>query len=440
MNRPQAKEDSLTLSVPVFKSLAASAVCGRWLAGAMILTGSLAAGQEAMRNSIAGDAAAEARRIQPGSRTYNFKTGDLRLRVIPSAGVDGNDNINASKDNKESDVILRPGLGLGLSYPITQRNLLELNVNVGYLKYLNHDALSTWTVQSGSELSFDIFVEDFQINLHDRVSYVQDSAQEAAIAGTARYGNINNTAGVLTSWGLKDMTFSLGYDHATVISPASEFSYQDRASELFIGRTGYRFQPTFTAGVEGTVSLTRYDKMVLNDNNNYSAGVYADWQPGTVLHVQPRAGYTITHFQQTSQSGISTADLNSWYADLSITHAVSEAISYTLSAGHEVRLGVQGADAIEDWYVRPAMNWTIIRNLPFQTFLSYEHGNQGVGNQAGNLTETYDYFGGGFGLSHPITARLNLGLNYRVTVRNSTTASRGYTQNVVSLQLSYNPG
>src|SRR2546430_2512066 len=158
MNRPQAKEGSVAVALPVLRSVAEGAIGARWLAAAMILMGRLAAGQEAMRNVIVEDAAIETRRIQPGSRTYNFKSGDLRLRVIPSAGVDGNDNINASKDNRESDVILRPSLGLGLSYPITQWNLLELNVNVGYLKYLNHDELSTWTVQSGSELSFDIFI------------------------------------------------------------------------------------------------------------------------------------------------------------------------------------------------------------------------------------------------------------------------------------------
>jgi hypothetical protein len=418
--------------------VAGRATYSPWLAVAIILTSRLAPAQEALRNSMAGDAAAEDRRLHPESLAYTFKTGDLRLRVMPSVGVDANDNINSSKQDAEFDLILRPALGLAFSYPISQRNLLQVNVNFGYQKYIKPDELSTWTVQSGSELSFDVFIKDVQINLHDRFSYVQDAAQEAGVAGTARYGSVNNTAGLLTSWSLKDETFSLGYDHQNVISPASEFSSQDRASELFVGRTGFRFQPTFTAGIEGTVSLTKYEKLVLNDNNNYSAGVYADWQPGSSFHVQPRAGYTITHFEHTSDL-IRTADLNSWYADLTISHSITEAVSYNLSAGHEVRLGVQSADAIEDWYVRPTLNWTIIRNLPFQTFLTYEHGNQGAGNISGNLTETYDWLGAGLGLSHPITDRLSMGVNYRFTVRTSSTASRGYTQNLVSAVLTYNP-
>jgi hypothetical protein len=367
---------------------------------------------------------------------YTFKAGDFRLLVTPSLGADWNDNIKAAKDNPEQEFILRPVVGLNASYPVTQGNLLQFNVGFGYTEYLKHSELSTWYVQSGSELSFDIFVKDLRINLHDRFSYVQDSAQEAGVAGTAKYGTINNTAGLLASWEIKHMTFSLGYDHANVIAPAAEFNSQDRASELFVGRTGYRFYPTLTAGLEGTASLTAYEQMVLNDNNNYSVGIYADWQPGSYFHVQPRAGYTISQFQHSSQF-IRTSDLTSWYADLSVNHQFSEAVGYTLSAGHEVRLGIQGADAIEDWYFRPTINWKIIKNLNLQTFLSYEHGNQGAGNQMGNLTETYDWFGGGLGLGHPITQKLTLGVNYRLTVRDSTTASRGYTQNLVSLQLTY---
>jgi hypothetical protein len=401
----------------------------------MILTTKPAPAQEAMRNSLAGDTAAEARRVQPESLAYTVMTGDLRLRVIPTLGMEANDNINASKDNAESDFILRPALQLGLSYPITQRNLLQFDVTFGYQEYFNHNNLSTWYVQSGSALSFDVAVQDFLINLHDRFSYVQDSAQEAAIAGTAQYGTINNTAGLLVTWDLEDVTLSLGYDHANVMSPATEFQSRDRASELLVGRAGFRLQPRITTGVEATAAFTAYDQMVLNDNRNYSVGVYADWQPGSYFRVQPRAGYTISQFQHTSQS-IQTSDLNSWYVDLGVTHDISEIMSYTLSAGHELRLGIQ-SDAIEDWYFRPTMNWKIVKDLNLQTFFTYEHGNQGAGNVSGNLTETYDWLGCGLGLSYPLMKRLTLGMNYRLTLRSSSTPARGYAQNLVGFHLTY---
>jgi hypothetical protein len=207
--------------------------------------------------------------------------------------------------------------------------------------------------------------------------------------------------------------------------------------------------PGVTTGIEGTGSFTTYDQMVLNDNNSYSAGVYADWRPGKAFRIQPRFGYTIFKFQHTSQipasllnllniTNTQTSDLNSWYADLNITHQVTDAIGYTLDAGHEVLTGIQ-SDAIEDYYVRPAINWNIIKNVNLNTSFSYEHGNQGQGNVTGNLVETFDWLGVNVGASYSIIKKLSLGLNYRLTLRSSNVANNEYTQNFVGITLTYQP-
>jgi hypothetical protein len=392
--------------------------------------------QEALRDSLAGYAAAEARKIQLESLPYTFKSGDFRLLVVPSLGLDWNDNVNCSKTDPEPDFILSPLVQLNASYPISQNNLLCLNVGAGYDKYLDHDQYSTWRLQSGTELSFDIYVKDFWFNLHDRVQYVQDTSQQPALAGTATYATLNNTPGLSVTWDLNQVTLSAGYDHENIISPtAQQYESQDGATEMVFARAGLEVYPGITTGIEGTGSFTTYDQMVLNNNNSYSAGVYADWQPGKAFRVQPRVGYTIFQFQHTSQT-IQTSDLNSWYADLNLTHQVTDAIGYTLDAGHEVQTGIQ-SDAIEDWYVRPSINWDIIKNLGLKTSFSYEHGNQGVGNVAGNLTETFDWFGTEVGFSYLILKNLSLGLNYRLTLRSSNIANDDYTQNFVGLTLTY---
>jgi hypothetical protein len=325
---------------------------------------------------------------------------------------------------------------LDLSYPMTQNNLLSLSVGVGYDKYLDHDQYSTWNLQSGTELSFDIYVKDFWINLHDRVNYVQDTSQQPTISGTASYATLNNTAGLSVTWDLNKATLSAGYDHQNIISPTSQqFESQDGATEMLFARAGLEVYPGLTTGIEGTASFTRYDQMVLNDNNSYSAGVYADWQPGKAFRVQPRIGYTIFQFQHTS-TNIQTSDLNSWYADLNITHKITDAISYSLDAGHEVQTGIQ-SDAVEDWYVRPAIRWDIIKNVDLNTSLSYEHGKQGAGNVSGNLTENFDWLGVNLGVGYSIIKKLSLGLNYRLTLRSSDIANNEYTQNVIGLSLTY---
>lgn len=408
-----------------------------WLAALMLLAARLATAQEALRTSLAGDAAAEARHLQLQSLPYTVKSGDFRLLVTPSLELDWNDNINLSRTNNQADFILRPLIALDASYPLGAYNLLNLSVDVGYDKYINHDEFSQWRLDSGSELSFDVYVKDFWINFHDRFQYSQDPAQQAAVAGTGSgsYGTFQNTAGLSGTWDLEDVTLTLGYDHQNVLSLSSQFNQINHASELVVARAGLRVHPRLTAGVEGTASFTTYDQAVLNDNQQYSAGIYGDWRPGSFFSVQPRVGYTIFESGQTSAS-IKGQNLNSWYANLTLAHQATDFLSYSLSAGHEIRLGIQ-SDAIEVSYIRPSVNWNVIKDVTLQTSLFYEHGIEGGGQQASLLENNYDWYGGGLSLSYSPMKKVRISLNYRLTLRSSNEASREYTQNRVGLQITY---
>jgi len=405
-----------------------------WLAFILVLP-TLVPAQEALRYSLAGDAAIEARRRQQESQPYTIKSGDFRLLLRPSLGLDWNDSVNLRANNAQSDFILRPLLGVVASYPITKGNLLRLDIGVGYDKYFAHDEYSGFRVQSGSELTFDTYIKDFWINLHDRVHYTQDSAGVSAVAGTARYGGLENTAGFSTTWDLNRPILTLGYDHQNFISSSSQFEYINRASELIVARAGLRLNPRLTTGIEGTVSLTAYDQQILNNNTGYSIGAYADWQPGPYLRIQPRAGYTIYNFEQTSLF-IQAVDMNAWYAGVTLSHNITETLSYNVSAGREMRLGIR-ADSIEDWYLRPSMNWKIMKDWRIRTNFFYEHGTQGAGKSAGNFVETYDWLGGGLGIGYSPMKRLNLDLHYRYTHRAADVGGRNYAQNLVGLMLTY---
>jgi outer membrane protein assembly factor BamA len=421
------------------RGVLAGLVCSRWLMLSAFLMTLSASAQEALRDSLAGDAAAETRILQQQSpsQAYTFKNGDFRMLITPALSLQWNDNVRLSHTNAQDDFIVSPTIGIATSYPLTQRNLLQLNVTLGYNDYLNHSDLSSWYLQSGSALSFDIYIKDLWINLHDQFSYVQDASLDATVANTGSYGTFQNTAGISGTWDLNDVTLALGYDHQNILSTSGQFDEINHAAELIYTRAGFKVHPKITTGFEATGTFTTYNQMVLNDNVAYTVGIYADVRPDAFFRIQPRVGYTISQFQHTSQS-IQTSDQNSWYADLNITHQVTEAVSYSLDAGHEVSLGVQ-SDVTEDWFLRSSINWNIIRNLNVQTSFFYQHGNTGVGNVTGNLTETYDWYGGGLSLNYPIMKRFSLGLSYQLTLRSSTIADRGYTQNVVGLQLTYQP-
>jgi hypothetical protein len=355
--------------------------------------------------------------------------------VTPSLELDWNDNINIRSSGQLQDFIVRPMVGVDLSYPLTYRNVLRLNTAIGYDVYLEHPNYSGVRVFSGSMVSFDTYIKDFRINVHDRFQYTQDAAGVAAVAATGVYGGLDNFAGVSVTWDLEDVVLSLGYDHENFVASDAQFDYLNRASELLVSRAGFRLNPALTAGVEGTGSINTYDQSVfLNNSVGYSAGLYGDWHPGHFMDVQLRGGYTAYSFEQAGPA-LPASDQNAWYLGLTVNHDITEAISYSFSAGHELTLGLQ-ANSVEAWYVRPSINWKFMKDLTFNTSFGYEHGQQLLATQTA-ASETYDWFWVGLGANYGLTKKLMLGLTYRLTERLSDVAARGYSQNVIGLRLSY---
>jgi hypothetical protein len=415
--------------------LSAGTLAGGCFALGLILQSRQASAQEAIRNSLAGEAAAEARHISPETMPYTFKSGDFRLLMTPSLDVEWNDNVYLSQSSPEDDFIFQPTVGINAAYPLTEKNLLQLDVAAGYSYYANHHDLSSAYLSSGSQISLYVFIGDFLLNFHDSFSYIQDTATEPAVSGTGSYGTFQNTAGLSGTWDLDDVTLTLGYDHQTYLATSSQFSYTDQNSELLTSRAGLKVYPGVTVGVEATGSYTAYEQQVLNNSLGWSAGIYGEWTPDAYFSVKPRFGYAVYYGQQTSQT-IPASDENSWYADLTISHQATRFLTYSLSVGHELQPGIE-SDFIEDTYVRPNLTWTFIKNVSIGTSLSYEHGVQSGGQLATTFGQTYDYFGPAFNIGFSPFERVNVNVNYRLTIRSSDVDTGDYTQNVVGITFAY---
>jgi hypothetical protein len=395
----------------------------------------LAPAQEALRDSLAGDAAAEANRHRDMDMPYTIKQGDFRLLLTPAIEQDWNDNINLSSTAPLSDFILQPMVGINMSYPLTYRNVLRLDATVGYDVYFEHPQYDAPLILAGSVLSFDTYVKDFVINVHDRFQYTQDPASAASVADTGNYGGLDNFAGLSVLWDLEDVVLTLGYDHENFIASTSQYDYLNRAAELLVSRAGFRFHPAFTAGLEGSGTVASYDQtQALSDYYGYSAGVYGSWHPGHYTEVQLRGGYTEYFYQQTT-AAVRGLTQDAWYLGLTANQDITEAIGYSLSAGHELVPGIQ-ANNVEDWYVTSSINWKIVQDLTLNTSLGYQNGTQLLISQQ-STSENFDWFWVGLGATYSVTKHVALALTDRFTDRTSNEADRGYTQNFVGLRLSY---
>lgn len=395
----------------------------------------LAVAQQTPGESLGNSAALEQQAQDLEKLPYTVKCGDFRLLAAPSLGLQWNDNINLSRDHALDDYIVTPSLQLDGSYPFSHRNLIRFNVQVGYDQYIQHNQYSGVRLLSGSQISLDLYVKDFLINVHDQFQYTRDSAGQPDVAGSGLYGGLNNAAGLSGSWDLNDVILTLGYDHLNFVSASSQFDYTTSTTEMVSTKAGIHFNPALTAGAEGSISFTSYAQPVLNNNTGYDAGLYADWRPGSYLEAKLRGGYTLYDFSQTSRV-TPAVNQNSWYVDLELTHSVTDAFSYSLGVGHELRLGVE-SDTVNTWYVRPSLNWAFIKDWALAASFSYENGKQAGSIIPGVPDEHYEWSGFLFGLTHNLTGKLSLGINYRLTVRDSDIAFREYTQNLIGLGLTY---
>jgi hypothetical protein len=387
-------------------------------------------GQDALRKSLAGEEAAEAQRTAYENKFYNLKLGPVEFTFAPSVRGAWNDNITAS-ENGESDFYIGPNLMAAGIWPVTDKNTINFSVGLGYQKYIEHDELDRFTVTPGTQVSFNFFVKDFRINLHDRMSYSLDPIDVGSVSGTSEYGGLDNTAGVLVDWDLNQVVVTAGYDHHNFISDAEASDSESRATEMFNLSTSVELNPALKTGPEMSYAITDYEERFHNNNRNVSVGWFADWKASDYLSLRPRGGYVHYAFDEGGAIG-NTPDLSSFYASVSITHRVNEFMSHSLNGGHEVQSGVN-SDALRQYFARYNAQWNIIRNVSLSGSAFYENGSDTDAATA----EDYDRIGFSVGAGYSLTRNLVAFLGYQFTVKDSSRPGRDYTQNLVNLTLSY---
>jgi len=410
----------------------------------LICTTPVVRAQDAVRPSLAGESASEARRQDIDRIPYNLLVGPVRFRFSATMGVEYNDNINLAETNEQDDIILRPQVNLNAMWPITQLNTLRMDIGLGYSLYLDHSNANTngVLIAPGSQLSFDIFVGDFRINIHERPSLQQDPVAELALSNVVDYGRFENVAGVSVLWDLNKALLTIGYDHYTYISTTSDFDYLNRNAEELFGSMSFAVTSTTSLGLEGTAVFTYYDdQTILNDSTTYSIGAFVETQLSSYLKVRVAGGYQWIDFDHNfvnlNVMGFlipfqDKKDLSDWYANILISHRINSTIKQTLSAGHENQLGVN-SNFITLNYIRHTISWNIIRNTLLSTEFFYEDAD----DSGGFIDEHLDRFGGAITIGYQLTPHVTLGARYQYTQKDSDVFLRDYTQNRFSVDGTY---
>ena len=406
---------------------------------ALLGAASIVRAQDAIRPSLAGESASEARQQDIDRIPYNLLVGPVRFRLSATMGVEYNDNINLSETNEQDAVILRPQVNFDAIWPLTQLNTLRMDIGLGYAYYINHTNANTngVLISPGSQLAFDIFVGDFRINLHERPSLQQDPVAELGLSNVIDYGRFENTAGVSVLWDLNKVLLTLGYDHYTYISTVSAFNYLNRNAEELSGSASFSLTSTTNIGVEGTWVYTYYNKSVLNDSHTYSVGGFGETQITNNLRLRVAGGYQWIDFDHNFVNFfgvmfLDKKDLQDYYANILVSHRINAQLKQSVSAGHESQLGVN-SNYITLNFVRYTASWNLIRN----TLLSGEFFYEDADDSGGFIDEHLHRFGGAVTVGYQLTPHVTLGARYQYTQKDSDVFLRDYRQNRVSIDGTY---
>jgi hypothetical protein len=396
-----------------------------------------AQGQEALRMSLAGNMAAESQQQAASSiGYYNLLSGPVAWRFSSGLGFDYDDNIHLDSHNREADLIVRPNLSTQMHWPLTLKNSLDASLGVGYSFYATHSDMNQLYVNPGSGLSFNIYVGDCVINLHDRVSVTQNAYQNPTAGGNGNYAQLENAAGVNTTWDLNKLVAQLGYDHANDISLGSGQQVPNTSSENWFTSVGAHVLPEVTVGVEGGVGLMSYDRSQSTstqpDATQWNAGVFCQTQISEHISGRLDVGYTV---YTPSATGAFT-NLNStadYYFQFSLSHQVNQFFNYSLSGGRSTDSSAFG-QPFDYYFARVQTSWNIFKSYQLSTPVWWERG-----SQLYSLGGTTDYvqYGAGINVGRTITKKLSGNLAYQLIRESSSRSSLNYTANIVSLNFSY---
>lgn len=389
------------------------------------------------RDSLAGEAAAEALKRSIQDEDYNISAGPVRLKTEAGVGVSYTDNVFYSQ-NAKYDVMINPQVSLGAMWPITQLNTLHLSLGLAYEWYLVNHVLNTDSplVNPGSELEANLFVGDFRIRPHERFSYQESLFFNSVFGDEVRFYNFNNVgvfaryenqAGVDVTWDLNKVVLSATYNHENFFSTTSGFEYLDRQSEWFTDSASLAIGDKAHVGVESRESIHRYDEQtILNNNWRLRAGPFVDLSPDRTFSVRAGGGFETAQYDTSSSTN---DNVETYYGYVAIRQD-TRFFSHSLQGGRELLLG-ENANNMRSDYIRYSITSPIVAHVELEADGSVNFAEE----FGGPFDERFTYYGAGLRASYQFHKYCRADVRYEFRLKDSELPLRDFTRNRVTVAL-----
>ena len=381
---------------------------------------------------------------------YNFALGPVRFSIAAGLGLEFNDNINLSDNDRQSDFILRPSLNIDGSWKVSESNTLRLSLGLSYAKYFDHPDYDTegLLISPTSELALSFQLGAIKFTLRGRGSYQEDTYDVPQLSDVVRYRRAETQAGIQFDWAFNESTnIIFGYDHYNLFTFDKEFAAEERAIDTVFLKPEVQVSPTVKVGVVGTFSGINFKEDNRQDGNNVLVGPLIEWKATEVLTAYLEGGVQILRFDGTSTFDRDffrdltdeerrlfrdDEDSTSWYVKFQLDHRANEYFTQRISASKTAEIGL-GSDFYDLYHFEYTADWTnFIANTQFGPTLFYEYY-----ETSGPLREEAHRFGAALGLRYNLTNSITLGLDYRFLLKNSNIRDADYYQNLAFVSIYY---
>lgn len=401
------------------------------LAGALMNMSDHAQAQGIDHVSLSGESVAEELRQSGVDQPYNLKVGPMSVRMDAGVTTTYNDNINLSKTAPISDFTFTPSTSIHGLWQVSELNTLSFNIGLGYQMYASHSEDDCILLAPDSEAQFNFFVGDVLFTVHDAFSYQQDPTQIGQLSNTVRLARFTNDFGIRAKWDMSSYVLSLDYDHTNFWVTQSVYNYLTNQSDALAPTVTFNIDKAIQAGLSMSVSDTRYDKNVQNDNRSLSVGPFVTASITKSLSVSARGGGYFSSYDKGGTNGDSQ-DLSSYYFSVGINHQITDSINESLTAGREFIPGLT-SNYTERLYANYTVTWQATSYLNAGVNLLWEN----LTDSQATVHETSDRYGFGLNINDSLSQHATVSLNYQYLVKNANPSLLSYEQNQVTAGVNY---
>ncbi len=378
----------------------------------------------------------------------SFRYGNLSGSLY--AGLDSRytDNVLLTHTDQESDLILAPRIGLGLSYTPSKSTQIGLDLGVGYNFYINHSELNFLNagLTPNSVLNYRVVAGNVMIVAYDRFTAPNDNRTRPEVVTTpgatalASSQQIDNTLGTTASWAInEDLVLVGGYGFEITRNYSGQFSDQDRDTHLLNSSLEKRFGPVWSAGVYGRYSISDFLEEVQNDATTWSTGPILSFQPFKNLQCSASVGYSASKFDVgTSPTSIQdNSEFGGLTYEATVSHQFSRRMHHHLSISRSTDLGL-GSNYTENQGVTYGIIAPeVIRRVGLSGGISWINYVQSAAVTESTIKDSGDtlrlYLGANYPFSRHVTGVMGLAHNRR----SSDIEVGNYNETTVHLSVSY---